>query len=202
MVGHSRYNVSKKDASVYENGVLINNLDIHNQADLDDAETILLNDSYLYFLDNADNLKIDLNLLFDINKFFLGSLYKWAGNIRSVDISKDGFKFCHAKYIEDNLKKFIEILDNNLLDNEDDIKIISNKLAIIHNELNVIHPFRDGNGRTIRLFLDIVVYKSGFNTIDWNSLGLDFYIKACVQGVLGNHGLMEKIIFEGLNKRV
>lgn len=77
---------------------------------------------------------------------------------------------------------------------------VSQKLAIIHNEFNVIHPFREGNGRTIRLFLDLVVSNLGYNPIDWSKTPNKDYLKACIQGVNGNHEPMAKIIKKGLSK--
>lgn len=78
----SRYNISQHDAGL-ENGKLKNKLGITDQKMLSDTETILLNDTYEYFLDllHKEKLKrIDLKLLFNIHKYFLGSLYlqkKW-----------------------------------------------------------------------------------------------------------------------------
>lgn len=72
-------------------------------------------------------------------------------------------------------------------------------ISIIHSELNAIHPFREGNGRTIRLFLDLLAVRAGYNPIDWSKYQSK-YIVACVEGMIRNYDPMEKIIYAGLTK--
>lgn len=71
-------------------------------------------------------------------------------------------------------------------------------MAIIHCEFNAIHPFREGNGRTIRLFLDLIVVKSGFNPIDYSKSGQREYINACKTGMRQDYTKMKKVIKKGL----
>ena len=77
---------------------------------------------------------------------------------------------------------------------------ISQKLAIIHNEFNVIHPFREGNGRTIRLFLDLLAVNFGYNPIDWGKESKAVYFEACVKGAIGDNKAMTRLIKNGLKK--
>ncbi|HEC30608.1 MAG TPA: hypothetical protein ENI66_01170 [Candidatus Yonathbacteria bacterium] len=202
MAEHSRYSVSNKDAGV-KNGILKNKLGIKKQEALEDAETILLNDSYAHFFEliKKGKVKFNLSMLFEIHRFFLGTLYSWAGKIRTIDISKEGMLFAPIKHIDSSLKNFEKILKKNLLKEKDSIKQISEKLAIVHNEYNAIHPFRDGNGRTIRLFLDLIVWESGYEPIDWGKKKQRDYFNACIRGMSRKQKNMERIIYLGLKKR-
>lgn len=202
MAEPSRYSVSEEEASI-ENGILQNKLGLKNQKALDDAETILLDDSYTHFFDLLEKRKItfDLSLLFSIHKFFLGTLYSWAGKVRTIDISKEGMLFAPMKHINNSLKEFEKILKKNIPTEKDTKKQIMKKLAIIHNEYNAIHPFREGNGRTIRLFLDLAVAQFGYQPINWSKKQQKEYIEACIKGMVQEYKPMEKIIYLGLHKK-
>jgi cell filamentation protein len=198
MAEHSRYNISG-----YEDvGVLKNKLGIKEQKALEDIETILFSDSYKHFFDLLINkkLKFDIKLIFQIHKYSLETLYTWAGGIRTVEISKDGILFCASSQIRKSLKDFEKILKQNILSERDTKNIIGDKLAIIHCEFNAIHPFREGNGRTIRLFLDLLTVSYGFSPIDYAKSSRLDYIKACVSGMSKDYSKMQKIIKEGLIK--
>ena len=75
-------------------------------------------------------------------------------------------------------------------------------MAIIHNEFNVIHPFREGNGRTIRLFLDLILDAMNYQGLDYGQMDQEQYFSACKAGVLLNHDPMAEIFHKGLIKKV
>ncbi|MFH1314815.1 MAG: Fic family protein [Candidatus Uhrbacteria bacterium] len=133
-----------------------------------------------------------------INIFF-GTLYEWAGKTRTVNISKDEMLFAPVKYIDKALEDFAILLKTKLSKCFKDKNELSEKLAIIHNEFNLIHPFREGNGRTIRLFLDLLVVSLGYDPIDWGKTTSTAYLNACIAGVSGKHESMTKIIKKGLD---
>ena len=201
MAGRSRYHVSAKGAGISK-GILQNKLGITNQKKIDDAETLLLADSYTRFFEllKQDKVEFDLSLLFSIHKYFFETLYTWAGQIRKVNISKDGLLFAPVKYIDKSLAEFGILLRKKLPKQSDSKNNISKKLAIIHNEFNVIHPFREGNGRTVRLFLDLIVVSLGYDPIDWGKRSSADYLLACIKGTTGKHIEMTKIIKKGLKK--
>lgn len=199
MVEPSRYKVSEEDS---ENGVLKNKLGIKDQKNLEDTETILLNDTYNHFFEllQKEKLRFDIKLIFDIHKYFLETIYVWAGRVRSVEISKNGVLFCAHLQIQEALKNFEKILTQNLPSFEDTKKEVSKKLAVIHCEFNAIHPFREGNGRTIRLFLDLIAVSLGFNLIDFSKNSQEIYIEACRLGMAMDYKKMSNIIYDGLRK--
>jgi cell filamentation protein len=198
----SRYNVSGDEADS-KNGVLKNKLDIKDQETLEDTETLLLSDTYEYFVQKFEKGKIefDLNLIFEIHKYFLKTLYSWAGKTRSVQISKDGILFAKAAHIKGALKDFEKILKKNLPKESDNKSVVANKLAIIHCEFNAIHPFREGNGRTIRLFLDLLALDNNYELINFRNSTKKKYIAACTAGMHQDYSKMKTVIYKGLKKQ-
>jgi cell filamentation protein len=200
MAAHSRYDVSREGAGIDKNGVLINKLGILDQKELDDAETLLLKDSYAHFFELLSRRKIvfDLSLLFTIHKYFLDTLYAWAGKVRGVDISKSGALFAPVAHIISSLQTLEILIQTHLPKRTDSKKRISEKIAIIHNELNAIHPFREGNGRTIRLFLDLMVADLSLHPVNWSVKG---YMDACQKGMSQDHSKMARIIYRDNSKK-
>lgn len=201
MAEHSRYHVSKSEAGINK-GLLTNKLNLKTQDDLDTAEALLLDDSYVYFSKLIIEKKVDFNVdsLFKIHKYFLNQLYAWAGKIRKVDISKGNVLFCPANNIQAELKKLNRLIKVNLPKPSDSKNEMAKKLAIIHTEFNAIHPFREGNGRSIRLFLDLIVFQSGYEFINWGIVSKKKYIDACRAGMIQDYDKMRKIIYKGLKK--
>lgn len=200
MAEHSRYNISKKSSDI-ENGILRNKLEIKDQKNLEDIESILLADSYFHFAQQISLIKINLEFLFEVNKYFLGNLYSWAGKLRNLDISKNGTLFALAIHLKQSLKDFEKILEKNMPSQEDTKQLIAKKLSVIHCELNAIHPFREGNGRTIRLFIDLICQKTGYKNIDYSKSSKTSYLNACISGMTMDYSKMEKIIYRGLKPK-
>ena len=202
MAGRSRYEVSAKDAGLV-NGLLKNKLGINDQDELDDAESLLLADTNAYFFEKLEkeDLTFDLPFLFDIHRYFLEPLYTWAGKLRRVNISKGETLFAPVEFLEDSLELFSRELMERIPGSQDSKKVLAEKLAFVHNELNVIHPFREGNGRVVRLFLDLMIARVGYHPVDWGKTPQQTYIEACQAGFVQDHRPMEKIIYRGLKKR-
>ena len=201
MAEHSRYQVSAEATGVRQ-GVLQNKLGLKTNKELDDAETLLLADTYQHYFEllRLGKVKFDLDLIFSIHKYFLGTLYSWAGKVRTVNISKNEMFFAPVEFIDNSLTDFDSLLRKQLADTQAVKKVFANTLATIHNEFNVIHPFREGNGRTIRMFLDLVASNFGYDPIDWSKRSTALYLKACIEGAKGNHEPMAKLILQGLKK--
>lgn len=140
-----------------------------------------------------------------IHKTIFGTIYKWAGEYRNVEISKNGFVFARAKFIPDLMKDF----SNSLLQPRTPPKInsgpeLSLLLAKIHVEFILIHPFREGNGRTIRLLLSLIAQQAQYAGVDFGFIkdrGKEFkrYIAAIQFGMKGNYTLMQQIVEQALS---
>ena len=119
----------------------------------------------------------DKNILNDINgtfkglskihKYLFDSIYDFAGNIREVNISKGSFRFASFIYLKDILNK-IDIMPEDTFD-----KIIEKYV-----EMNIAHPFREGNGRSMRIWLDVILKKNLNKVIDWSKVKKEEYLLA------------------------
>lgn len=102
-----------------------------------------------------------------IHSYLFGGLYDFAGKIRTKTISKDGFTFCLAQYLEQTLRD-IERMP------EATIEQIADKYV----EMNVAHPFMEGNGRSTRIWLDLILKKNLKKCVDWSKIGKSDYLNA------------------------
>ncbi|MDA8089315.1 MAG: Fic family protein [Nitrospiraceae bacterium] len=107
----------------------------------------------------------------NIHKVWLGDIYAWAGQYRQVNISKEGFPFAAARHIP----KLMQELEKGALHKytpclfENDNEIIT-ALAVVHAELMLIHPFREGNGRSGRLLAVLMAFQAGLPGLDFSGI--------------------------------
>ena len=102
-----------------------------------------------------------------IHAYLFGGLYDFAGKIRTKTIWKDGTLFCRAENLRENLRK-IEVMPENTFDE------IVDKYA----EMNVAHPFMEGNGRSTRIWLDMIFKKRLKMCVDWSQIEKKAYLAA------------------------
>lgn len=117
------------------------------------------------------NILNDINGTFNglskIHKYLFDNIYNFAGNIREVNISKGSFRFASFIYLKDILNK-IDMMPEDTFD-----KIIE-KYA----EMNIAHPFREGNGRSMRIWLNVILKKNLNKVIDWSKVKKEEYLLA------------------------
>ena len=146
-----------------------NKLGITNQSDLAREEKI----TKLKALELFDSKKINdfevgtFKGLSQIHRYLFEYVYSFAGEIRKVNIAKGNFRFASVLYLEDILKK----IDNMPHDNFDNI--ISKYV-----EMNVAHPFREGNGRSTRIWLDMILKNNLNKVVDWSKINKEDYLLA------------------------
>ena len=146
-----------------------NKLGITNQNDLAREEKI----TKLKALELFDSKKINdfevgtFKGLSQIHRYLFEDVYSFAGEIRKVNIAKGNFRFASVLYLEDILKK----IDNMPHDNFDNI--ISKYV-----EMNVAHPFREGNGRSTRIWLDMILKNNLNKVVDWSKINKEDYLLA------------------------
>lgn len=102
-----------------------------------------------------------------IHKYLFDNLYDFAGIIRKENISKGNFRFVNSLYLEDILKK-IETMSESSLDD------IIDKYV----EMNIAHPFLEGNGRSTRIWLDLILKKNLNKIVDWKKIDKKLYLQA------------------------
>ncbi len=146
-----------------------NKLGITNQSELAREEKI----TKLKALELFDSKKINdfevgtFKGLSQIHRYLFEDVYSFAGEIRKVNIAKGNFRFASVLYLEDILKK----IDNMPHDNFDNI--ISKYV-----EMNVAHPFREGNGRSTRIWLDMILKNNLNKVVDWSKINKEDYLLA------------------------
>jgi cell filamentation protein len=94
-------------------------------------------------------------------------IYEFAGKIRDVNISKGNFRFAPITYLDDAIKNIEKMPQSNY-----------EQIIEKYVEMNVAHPFREGNGRSMRIWLDLILKKELKKVVDWNSIDRDDYIMA------------------------
>lgn len=110
-------------------------------------------------------------------------VYAWAGELRRVDISKGESRFAHWQYLSERTSAILaELVDENLFIGRNRMSFVS-RLAYYYGELNALHPFREGNGRTLRAFLRQVSAVAGWR-LDWSALDPDENVRASRHNLL------------------
>ncbi|WP_121567322.1 Fic family protein [Petrotoga sp. Shatin.DS.tank11.9.2.9.3] len=138
--------------------VLKNKLDIKDKKILDLVEKIITESNILLLQSkNFDKKELNYDFFMWLHKYIFGDIYSWAGKLRVVDLTKGEFKFAHYSYLDNLMSDYFESLkeENYLIDYENDELI--EKLTYYITELNIIHPFREGNGRVIREYFRILL---------------------------------------------
>lgn len=103
----------------------------------------------------------------DIHKILFQDIYDFAGELRTVNISKGNFRFVPVMYLSEAVKT-IESMPQNSFD----------EIVEKYVEMNVAHPFREGNGRSMRLWLDHMLCVELQKTIDWSQIDKETYLSA------------------------
>lgn len=171
--------------------VLINKLNIRNGYILSEAERKLTMLRISDLIDSPIKGEFDLKHLKTIHKYIFQDIYTWAGEIRIVDISKENM-FCKVQYLNEQATSIFENLkkDNFLTGLERDEMVI--KLSYYFSEINALHPFRDGNGRTQREFIRELALSCNYR-IDFRNVNANLMLEASKNSFLCNYSKMEEL---------
>jgi cell filamentation protein len=138
--------------------------------------------------------KFNIKYILNIHKLALSHLYPFAGKYRTVNMSKGGFLFPSAKFINENMKTFekeiLSLLPNKYSNKSNLITDISK----VHGEFLFIHPFREGNGRTARLLANLMARKQGIKSLQFEKIKFEDYIIAVQKVSEKDYSLMENLI--------
>ena len=190
-----KYSVPKAEA---EGAVLPNKLQLTKAKEIDHAELEGFLHAYNVLFDELSvETAFDLHYIFRIHQLALGHLYSFAGKLRTVNISKGGFLFPPAKFLQQTMDEFEKTILKKLPAHYKSVDTLSSDIARIHAELLFIHPFREGNGRTARLLADLMAGKAGYpflNLEDFRKKKFSDYVSAIRQAATGDYSQMEKII--------
>jgi cell filamentation protein len=181
--------------------VLRNKLGVTSKKEMNDLEIVEYQKAAIRLASAyTKDHKMTENDIKKIHKIIFGRLYNWAGTYRNVELSKDEFVFARVKFIGELMKQFskevLESLTPPKVKTEKELAIL---LAKIHVEFILIHPFREGNGRTIRLLLHLITQQAGYKGMDFSFIyekGKTFnqYIRSIYAGMQADYEPMARIM--------
>jgi cell filamentation protein len=125
-----------------------------------------------------------------IHAYLFGGLYDYAGQIRQKNISKGGFQFAVSRFLGDTLKQ-IEAMPENTFDE------IVNKYV----EMNIAHPFMEGNGRSTRIWLDLLLKKRLKKCVDWSKISKEDYMNAMKHSPT-NSSVLKELLKNALTNKI
>ena len=132
-----------------------------------------------------DNIEVGtVKGLQQIHAYLFGGLYDFAGQIRNVNIAKGGFQFAMVQYLQQTLDDIERMPESNF-----------NQVADKYVEMNIAHPFREGNGRATRIWLDLMLKKNLKKCVDWSKVNKKAYLDAMTHSVIDATAI--KALLEG-----
>lgn len=172
---------------------LDNKLNITDQIELAKTEEKVSKQKAKQLFDSNDIEKAEMGTfkgLAFIHAYLFDDIYHFAGKIREVNIAKGDFRFAPLMYLEPSLKHIDAMPQSNF-----------DEIIEKYVEMNIAHPFREGNGRATRIWLDLILKKEIKQVIDWNRVDKDDYLSAMQRSVVKDveikvllkHALTDKI---------
>ncbi len=150
--------------------VLENKLNLANQLELNKAEEKISKQKAKQLFESGEIDKVEVGTfkgLAQIHQFLFGDIYEFAGLLREVNIAKGNFRFAPLMYLTQSLEHIDKMPQNSF-----------EEIIEKYVEMNIAHPFREGNGRATRIWLDLVLKKELKQVIDWNLVDKEEYLSA------------------------
>lgn len=170
-----KYGVGQDSYCYPDSAVLRNKLDIRDDLTLSEAEYQLS----AIAADSIDFSAPPYNLVYlqNIHRTLFSDLYEWAGELRTVGISKQTTRFCQPEYMQKEADKIFKgMAVANWFENMSRAQLVV-AVAEAYSDLNMVHPFREGNGRTQRILFEHLIMNTGFE-ISWWGIENDQWIYA------------------------
>lgn len=173
--------------------ILINKLNIQNTKHLQYYEARITAAKSLDLRQKGITGIFDKKHYLSIHKYLFEDIYPFAGKLREENISKGEFRFAGWEYVEQELDRLLEQLKKEkylaLLGKEE----LAKRLAYYLSELNVLHPFREGNGRTNREFIRQLALKNGYN-LNLKKVSPQKTLEASIESIIDTTKLEEILI--------
>ncbi|MBO1103923.1 cell filamentation protein Fic [Enterococcus faecalis] len=150
--------------------MLENKLGIINQLELNRVEERVSKEKAKQLYDSGDIDRVEVGTfkgLSYIHNYLFEDIYEFAGKVRSQNISKGNFRFAPVMYLEIALEHIDKMPQRNL-----------DEIVAKYVEMNIAHPFREGNGRATRIWLDLILKKELKQVVDWNLIDKEDYLSA------------------------
>ena len=172
---------------------LENKLNITNQVELAKAEESISKRKAKQLFDSGDIAKAEVGTfagLAFIHAYLFEDMYDFAGKIRGVNIAKGNFRFAPVMYLRQSLKHIDTMPQGSF-----------NEIIEKYVEMNIAHPFREGNGRAARIWLDLILKTELKKTVDWNRVDKDDYLSAMQRSVVKDIEI-KTLLNEALTDRI
>lgn len=176
--------------------MLENKLGINNQVELAEVEEKITKKKAIELFETNILNSFEVGTfkgLSQIHKFLFEDIYEFAGKVRTENISKSNFRFASAMYLEEALKK-IDIMPETNFD-----EIIEKYI-----EMNIAHPFKEGNGRSTRIWLDMILKNQINKVVDWSKINKEDYLLAMERSPIKNTEikyLLQNALTDKINDR-
>lgn len=192
------YSIDPISESCYPNTtVLINKFDIRDSEKLSEVESVLSSARYAEWLNAPKASTFDFEHYKAIHRFLFSDLYDWAGQIRTVNISKKGTMFTPAENIESQAELiFKRLKEHNYFKGLSHDEFVD-EIVDFYCITNALHPFREGNGRTQRVFLTQLIRSAGYN-INFADMDADLLMIATIQSAQGVTDMLKQIFQESI----
>ena len=177
--------------------ILENKLNIDNQIDLAKAEEKISKQKAKQLFDSGDINKVEAGTfagLAFIHAYLFEDIYHFAGQVRTVNIAKGNFRFAPLMYLKQSLEHIDGMPQNNF-----------DKIIEKYVEMNIAHPFREGNGRAMRIWLDLILKKEIIQVIDWNLVDKKEYLSAMERSVVNDveiKNLLRQALTDQIHDRI
>jgi len=180
--------------------VLVNKFEIKDNNVLEEVERKIVL-AKLYELRQNKNIgNFDINHFVEIHKFLFEDIYPFAGKFRTENIAKGNTLFADWNFLESELERILTELKNENYLNGLEKSQLSKRLAYYMAELNVLHPFREGNGRSTREFIRQLAFKNNY-ILDLTNMLPKEMLNASIKSVIDASDL-EKIIYQCLKENI
>lgn len=176
--------------------MLENKLEINNAIELAEVEEKITKRKAIQLFETKMLSSFEVGTfkgIAQIHEYLFGDIYEFAGKIRKENISKSNFRFASVMYLEEALKK-IDVMPQSNFD-----EIIEKYI-----EMNIAHPFREGNGRSTRIWLDEILKKEINRVIDWSKVDKEDYLLAMERSPIKSTEikmLLQKALTDKINDR-
>lgn len=193
---NERYRLLRCEIEKGENFMLKNKLGIQNPLELASIEEKITKKRALKLFETGklDTFEVGkFSGLAKIHEFLFEEIYDFAGKVRTENIAKNNFRFASAMYLEDALRKIDKMPQSNF-----------DEIIEKYIEMNIAHPFREGNGRSTRIWLDAILKQEIGRVIDWSKINKEDYLLAMERSPIKNlelKSLLKNALTSQINDR-
>ncbi len=180
-----KYTIGEHFDGCYEGtSVLINKLGIRDDRELEELESVITTMKITQLIEEGYDGSFTADHYCDINRFIMGDIYNWAGTVRTVPLAKKGTSFHSPENLGRDLGRLFDYLNSQNcffgLSHDE----FAENTADFYSDLNLLHPFREGNGRSQRVLITQLVSRAG-HSIDFSRCDKDLLMIATISAAQG-----------------